>query len=65
MARRFFFFPRWIYETLPFLYVAFGIIAFLKLDERLGQVCSLLLVSAGVTIWVIRTRYRLKYPSYH
>lgn len=64
MARRYFYLPNWLYETLPFLYVSVGTVSFLELDELLGQICSLLLVSSGLTIWLIRTRYRLRYPSY-
>lgn len=48
----------WLYETLPFLYTAVGLLSFLRLDSLLGRISSILLISAGVMIWIIRHEAR-------
>lgn len=50
--------PDWIYEPLPYLYSLSGIVAAWQLDATLGRVSGVLLVSAGVVIWLMRYHYR-------
>lgn len=50
--------PIWIYEPLPYLYTLMGVIATFVLDELVGKLSGLLLVSAGLVVWNLRFTYR-------
>lgn len=50
--------PHAIYEALPFCYIACGATAALGVDELLGRVCGVMLVTAGLAILKMRARYR-------
>jgi hypothetical protein len=50
--------PGWLYEPLPYLYFAVGLVTMFKLNMLTGRLSGLLLVSAGVIIWHMRFQYR-------
>ncbi len=50
--------PNWLYEPLPFLYVAAGALALWRLDDVVGELSGLLLISAGLVIANMRHEYR-------
>jgi hypothetical protein len=50
--------PNWLYEPLPFLYVAAGAFALWRLDDVVGELSGLLLISAGLVIANMRHEYR-------
>lgn len=52
--------PQPIYEALPYLYVAGGVFAIVGLETIGGKFCGFLLVTAGVIIYQVRSRYRGK-----
>lgn len=50
--------PDWLYESLPYLYAAAGLIVALVLPGWAAKFSGLLLISAGITVWKIRRDYR-------
>lgn len=50
--------PDWLYEALPYLYVAAGVLTLALLHNPLGVISGLLLISAGATIHMMRRSYR-------
>lgn len=52
--------PEWLYEALPYLYVASGVVTAALLSNVVGTISGLLLISAGVIIWKLRRDYRAK-----
>lgn len=50
--------PRWLYETLPYLYVGSGIANLTTLDHLLSLFSGLMLVSAGIVVWKLRHDHR-------
>lgn len=50
--------PRWLYETLPYLYVGSGVLSVATLDHLLSAFSGLLLVSAGLVVWKLRHDHR-------
>ncbi|WP_207062599.1 hypothetical protein [Motiliproteus sp. SC1-56] len=47
-----------VYESLPYLYLAVGVVAVLVLHHPLAYLCGALLYAAGAAIWVMRSAYR-------
>lgn len=50
--------PVWLYEPLPYLYTCAGAVALWRLDDTLGEISGLLLISAGLVIASMRRDYR-------
>ena len=50
--------PQWIYESLPYLYVLAGIATILALDHTLAAFSGGVLISAGMTVLVMRRANR-------
>lgn len=50
--------PGWLYEPLPFIYAAMGVVALLTLEAGVGKISGVLLISAGIVIWKLRFTYR-------
>lgn len=50
--------PEWIYELLPWLYVAAGVGTMLVLRNLMSVLSGLTLVSAGFSVWHMRRRSR-------
>jgi hemerythrin-like metal-binding protein len=50
--------PRQIYEALPNVYIAIGLIAALGIRNAAGVLCGLVLISAGFVIRQMRLKYR-------
>ena len=50
--------PVWLYEPLPYLYTCAGTGALWRLDDMLGEISGLLLISAGLVIASMRREYR-------
>lgn len=50
--------PEWLYRSLPYLYIASGLLVLFGLGNAIGVFSGLMLVSAGVIVWRSRTRYR-------
>ena len=46
--------PNWLYQSLPYLYVAAGLAAIYLVPNRLGVVSGSLFIFSGVYVWVIR-----------
>ncbi|HZX32877.1 MAG TPA: hypothetical protein VFF03_16120 [Rhodocyclaceae bacterium] len=52
------FLPRFVYETLPYLYLLVGILAIVKIPGKLGVASGLLLVAIGILVFKLRLTYR-------
>lgn len=52
--------PEWLYEALPYIYIASGIVTASLLGNAGGTISGLLLISAGLIIWKLRRDYRAK-----
>ncbi|MDD5366379.1 MAG: hypothetical protein PHR30_13655 [Gallionellaceae bacterium] len=50
--------PEWLYRSLPFLYIASGLLVMFSLGNAVAIFSGLMLVSAGVIVWRARVRYR-------
>ncbi len=50
--------PRWLYETLPFLYLGSGVASLTVLDHLLSVFSGLMLVSAAIVVWKLRYEHR-------
>jgi hemerythrin-like metal-binding protein len=50
--------PDQIYESLPYVYMAVGIVVIFSLGSWLGMVSGLMLMLAGIIIWRTRRIYR-------
>jgi len=50
--------PEWLYEALPYVYVASGIATILVLRNEMAVFSGLMLVSAGTIVWLMRTASR-------
>ena len=50
--------PAWLYEPLPYLYVAMGLVSIVMLEAVVGKLSGVMLISAGVAIWHLRFSYR-------
>lgn len=50
--------PDWLYESLPFLYLAAGMLTMFVLGNAIGVFSGLMLVSAGLFVGVLRLKYR-------
>ena len=50
--------PKSIYELLPIIYVASGVIAFIKLSHEFGQAGGIILISAGLLVTYMRFSHR-------
>ena len=57
--------PRWLYETLPYLYVGSGVLSVATLDHLLSAFSGLLLVSAGLVVWKLRHDHRHQAAADH
>ena len=60
-----FYIPHWLYERLPYLYVAVGIFTLANLEHRIGVLSGGLLILIGVYIWFMRrtSRSELSQPT--
>jgi hypothetical protein len=56
--------PNWLYESLPYLYIAAGVLTIAFLEHRAALFSSFLLIMAGVLVWHMRrtNRRKIKYP---
>ena len=50
--------PRWLYEPLPYVYAAMGVVSIVTLDAIVGKISGVMLISAGVVIWHLRFSFR-------
>lgn len=50
--------PRWLYELMPYIYVAGGIFLAISKTNALAMLSGMCFVIAGVQSWVARRRYR-------
>jgi hypothetical protein len=55
--------PAWLYESLPYGYLAAGGLAMLSLDSGLAMLSSGVLIAAGVYIVLLRRDCRRKLSS--
>lgn len=53
-------FPNWLYEPLPYLYVAAGVTTIFGLGSLPAVFSGVMLIVAGVTTFSMRVRYRKK-----
>ncbi len=51
-------FPELVYEYLPFIYLAIGIVAVVQIPGLYGAIPGGILCLAGVLVWLIRAIYR-------
>ena len=52
------FLPNFIYESLPYLYVAIGIFSMARIPGKLGGASGLLLLCLGLLVFHMRRSYR-------
>jgi hypothetical protein len=50
--------PTWLYESLPYIYAGAGAVALWRLDDVIGEISGLLLISAGLVVANMRHEYR-------
>ena len=50
--------PRWLYVSLPYLYVATGLMTILALRNAVAVFSGLLLVSTAAIVWYMRAADR-------
>ena len=50
--------PRFVYESLPYLYLAVGILSMSKISGKLGIASGLLLFCIGLLVLKMRVTYR-------
>lgn len=50
--------PAWLYELLPFIYLAVGAGVFVSLSGVLSVLSGVLFFAAGVQVLLMRSRYR-------
>lgn len=50
--------PKWLYETLPYVYVAAGIATAVLLQNLVAMISGMLLLSAGALVLTMRHNYR-------
>jgi len=50
--------PKWLYETLPYVYIFGGIATTAMLQNAIGTISGLLLLSAGALVLTMRHNYR-------
>lgn len=50
--------PKWLYESLPYVYAAAGIASIAQLDNALSVASGVLLISASVFVLWMRRTYR-------
>ena len=55
--------PKWLYETLPYVYVAGGIATAGLLQNLIATISGLLLLSAGALVLTMRHNYRASHQS--
>ncbi len=55
--------PDWLYELLPYLYVAAGILTILILWNAMAIFSGCMLIIAGMIVWTMRKNYRKTLPS--
>ena len=52
--------PKSLYEALPYLYIAIGLLVYRLIDSPLVYLCAALLYTAGALIWITRSAFRRK-----
>lgn len=50
--------PKPLYEALPYIYMAIGLLASLGLDVTSGRASGLIMIFAGFQVWQLRKQYR-------
>lgn len=50
--------PAWLYEALPYVYAVAGLMTMAVLRNLMAVFSGLALLSAGITVWTLRYRYR-------
>ena len=50
--------PAWLYELLPFIYLAVGLVVLISLKGALSVLSGALFVAAGVQVLLMRNSYR-------
>lgn len=53
--------PKWIYEALPYSYLALGATLMVTSHSRLMVLAGLALYIAGALCWIVRARYRQRH----
>jgi hemerythrin-like metal-binding protein len=51
-------YPDWLYNSMPFAYLAVGVVTTLVVPHTLGTLIGLASVGVGTAIWISRYRYR-------
>jgi hypothetical protein len=56
--------PAWLYESLPYFYIAAGLLTFTSLKHPAALFSSVLLIVAGILVWHMRRTHRrgIKFP---
>lgn len=55
--------PKWLYESLPYIYIAAGVLTILLLWNFIAMFSGGMLIAAGATVWSIRQKYRKEPPA--
>lgn len=55
--------PQWLYESLPYIYIATGVLTFLHLRNVIAFLSGCMLITAGAMVWSIRHKYRKEPPA--
>jgi hypothetical protein len=56
--------PNWLYESLPYLYIAAGVLTVTSLEHPAALFSSFLLFMSGILVWHMRrtNRRKIKFP---
>ncbi len=53
--------PDWLYNALPYVYVAAGLFTIAELPNEIGVLSGVMLMSAGIIVWGLRRKHRLSW----
>jgi hemerythrin-like metal-binding protein len=55
--------PKWLYEILPYIYIASGILTIISMWNAMGMFSGCMLILAGLIVWNWRKNYRKTSPA--
>ena len=55
--------PAWLYESLPYIYIAAGVVTLMALKSLLAMFSSTILILVGIYILMVRYDCRRKFNS--
>lgn len=57
--------PKPLYELLPYVYMALGLLALISLESSWGKLSGLILIASGIVVHQLRARHRIHNELFH